>query len=86
MVMKSALLAKLDAGGSIPFRREADELMLGVHAIESGGVNLCTTIVSAYTGQSMPKRGVRAAGLPYRLSLQTVKAIADSTTLVQRIR
>jgi hypothetical protein len=86
MAVKASLLASLDPSGSIPFRREADELMLGVHAIQRDGINLCTTIVSAYSADGAAKRGVRPTSIPYQLSPQTVAAVAQSAIVVQRIR
>jgi hypothetical protein len=86
MAVKATLLASLDSTGSVPFRREADELMVGMRAIESGGINLCTTIVSAYTASASAKRGLRPASLPYRLAASTIATISASATVVQRIR
>jgi hypothetical protein len=86
MVVKKVLLERLEPSGSAPFRRAGDELMMGVQAIESGGINLCTTIVSAYAARGGMQRGMRSASLPYRLSPKTVAMIAEASSFIQRIR
>jgi len=86
MLVKSAVLEALESSGSVPSRRASDELMMGVHAIEEGGINLCTTIVSAYSGKGGMRGGMRSASVPYRLSPKTIAAIAEAATFVQRIR
>lgn len=78
------VLGTLDPAGSTAMRPESDDLLLGMHLISQGRLNLCTTVVSAYT--SVPARPSQAAiSVPYRLRPDELERIAQSSTIVQRV-
>lgn len=86
MVARRSFLQDIVAFGSTSLRPEVDDVLLGIQAIERGGKNLCTSIVSAYSDS--PSAGTPRLGvsLPYRLSPEVIGRIASSTTIVQKIR
>jgi hypothetical protein len=78
------LLRTLDPAGSMAMRPESDDLLLGMHLISQGRLNLCTTVVSAYT--SVPARPSQTAiSVPYRLRPDELERITKSSTIVQRV-
>lgn len=83
LVRRSLLETLASLGSTLP---EIEDVALGMHVIERGGLNLCTTVVSAYSGSARPRPVVHGVSLPYRLSPETVARIAEATVLVQRIR
>ena len=85
LVVRRDLLGSLSASGSSRLRPEGDDLLLGIHLIEAGGINLCTTAVSVYSAAAAPRRSQMAVSVPYRLSPQSLAQIAQSAVLVQRV-
>ena len=84
LVTRRSLLAQIDAAGSSMSQPEGDDLLFGMKLLELSGLNLCTTIVSAYTASS---GGFLAASfsIPYRLSVEELARIVGSATVVQRV-
>lgn len=83
-LVRQEVLATLPAAGSTSIRPEGDDLQLGMHVIEAGHVNLCTTIVSAFS--SMPIRPSQAPiSIPYRTDAAQLSRMAESATIVQRV-
>jgi len=85
LVTRRRLLANVSANGSSYFRPEVDDLLLGIQLIEQGGVNLCTTAVSAYSAAASPRSSQLGFSIPYRLQVESIMRITESTTLVQRV-
>lgn len=85
IVMRRDVLNGLDAYGSDSLRPEVDDLLLGLHVIEGGGINLCTTIVSAFS-ERLPRSRQLTLVAPYRLSPRILAGIAGSAVLVQKVQ
>ena len=84
VMTRTRLLRDMVAHGSSVARPEVDDLLLGLQLIEAGGINICTTVVSAFSGaQARPSQ--MALTIPYRISPERIARIAESSTLVQRI-
>jgi hypothetical protein len=56
-----------------------------VQAIEHGGVNLCTTVVSAYVPPRARSGPLTTISIPYRLTPEKLASITESSILVQRV-
>ncbi|TVV72099.1 hypothetical protein [Sphingomonas solaris] len=85
VLLRRALLDGLDAHGNDPLRPEMDDLLLGLHAIGGGGLNLCTSTVSAHAPR-VPRARQLTLAMPYRLSPQVLGGIMAGAVLVQRLR
>jgi len=84
LLTRPELLSTLAPAGSTATRPESDDLLLGMQLIADGGINLCTTLVSAYT--PVPTRPSQAPiSVPYRLGPGELARIAQSSTIVQRV-
>jgi hypothetical protein len=86
LLVKASLLRDMVSHGSTAARPEVDDLLLGIQAIERGGLNLCTTLVSAYSGTPAVHRMQLGVSLPYRLSIETLSQLVQSSLIVQAIR
>lgn len=84
MMVRRDLLATLPPTGSTSIRPESDDLLLGMHVVAQGGVNLCTTVVSAFTSASF-RPSQAPISLPYRLDPAELARITEATTIVQRV-
>jgi hypothetical protein len=84
LVVRGGLLHSLEPAGSTAMRPESDDLLLGMHLLAQGCVNLCTTIVSAYTSAT-PRPFQTTISVPYRMTVDELARLAESTTIVQRI-
>jgi hypothetical protein len=79
------VLTEISAAGSSLADRENDDLLFGIHLLRRGGVNLCTTAVSAYA-QAIAGGQTRAFfSVPYRHSLADLVTCAESALIAQRI-
>lgn len=84
MVTRTRLLRGVSPHGSSAMRPEVDDLLLGIQLIEAGGINISTTLVSAFSAARARPSQV-ALSLPYRISPASLAGIAESSTLVQRV-
>lgn len=64
----------------------SQSLNFGVSAIEAGGLNLCTTLVSAFNNTNEPLPGSGSYAASARVSAEGLERIARSATIVQKIR
>jgi hypothetical protein len=85
LLTRRALLGTVSTGGSSASRPENDDLLFGIQLIEDGGVNLCTTAVCAYRAGAAPRSGIAPLSIPYRLSPEAVRSLAEAATVVQRV-
>jgi hypothetical protein len=85
LATSAAAIADLQLGGSSGSRPEVDDLLLGLHLARQGGINLCTTTVSAHTSGAAPRTSQVATTLPYRLAPEDLARTIESSTFVQRI-
>jgi hypothetical protein len=79
------MIDMMDAGASTAVHPEHDDLLFGVQAIEHGGVNLCTTVVSAYVPPRARSGPLTTISIPYRLTPEKLASITESSILVQRV-
>ena len=84
LLIRASALATLSPHGSSSLRPEADDLLTGLQLIERGGVNLCSTIVSAFSPSVARSTGLSLSS-PYRISPEGIARIVQASTLVQRI-
>jgi hypothetical protein len=84
LVTRRELLRTASAAGSTATRPESDDLLLGMHFIAQGRVNLCTTVVSAFTSARM-RPSQATISVPYRVGPDELARIAETTTIVQRV-
>ena len=84
LVTRREVIEGIRADGSTAIRSESDDLLFGIQAIEQGGVNLCTTIVSAFVPQPVTRGSLMSLSIPYRLSPDVLQKIGESSTIVQR--
>jgi hypothetical protein len=85
LLTRREFLATMSTGGSSASRPENDDLLFGIQLIENGGVNLCTTTVSAYNAGAAPRSGLAPLSVPYGLSPEAVRSLAEAATVVQRV-
>ena len=83
LVTRRSTIDRLDPRGSTALRPEVDDLMLGIQVIERGGLNLSSSIVSAFSTHSHGGRTDIGISVPYRLSPETLARLTLSTTIVQ---
>jgi len=83
-VTRTRLLRNISSHGSSALRAEVDDLLLGIQLIEAGGINVCSTLVSAFSAVRARPSQV-ALTSPYRISPESLTRIVQSSTLVQRI-
>ena len=84
VLIRSGLLGAVSPAGSTTMRPESDDLLLGMHLIAEGHLNLCTTLVSAYT--AAPGRPSQTAiSVPYAFGANELARIAQSSTIIQRV-
>jgi hypothetical protein len=84
LVTRRELLADMTADGSTAVQPESDDLLFGIGLLDRGGINLCTTIVSVYSGVTADRSWAATLSVPYRLSTEDVARIAQSSANVQR--
>lgn len=84
MVTTREQIETLCSAGSTMMRPESDDLLLGLHLLNNGGLNVCTTIVSAFTS-SMARPSQVSISLPYQLSPAELATITQAATIVQRV-
>ena len=85
LVTRRSLLNEISAAGSSGARPEADDLLFGIQQMERGGINLCTTIVSAYAAGAGERLSSAALSIPYRLSIEELAKLAQGVTSMQRV-
>ncbi len=85
LVTRRAQLETIKASGSSASQPQVDDLLFGIQLIEAGGVNVCTTIVSAYATLAPDQIWHSQIAIPYRLPIETLASIATRSTIVQRV-
>lgn len=84
LVTRREAIDRIQAAGSTGVRPENDDLLLGIQLIEQGGINVCTTMVSAFVPPPVTRGSLMSLSVPYRLSPETLAKIGESATIVQR--
>jgi hypothetical protein len=84
LMIRRELLATLSSAGSTAIRPETDDLLLGMHCIGMGSFNVCTTVVSAYS-EALPRSSQATISTPYRMTVDELARLAETSTLVQRV-
>lgn len=86
LITRRSILHDLLPHGSDSSRPEVDDMLLGLHALASGGLNLCTTVVSAYSDRPAVRNRQIALSLPYRLPSHVMDRILNAATVIQKIQ
>ncbi len=85
-LMKRSLIEALPPQGSDGGRPAEDDILLGLAALDSGGLNLCTSVVSAHSERPAPSKLLLGRALPYRLDARMIDRLINAAVVVQRIR
>jgi hypothetical protein len=83
-LFRREILATVPTAGSTSMRPESDDLLLGMHVIAGGRLNLCTTVVSAFTAAAV-RPSQASISVPYRLDPAELARMVESATIVQRV-